>query len=246
MRIMVLLFLFVGLLCSKEIKVAVSANVSYAFHEIVSIFYKSYPDIKVLPIISSSGNLTAQIRHGAPFGLFLSADMSYPKKLYELGLAVTKPVVYAKGSLSLISKSSENLSSDIQILTKKGIKSIAIANPDTAPYGKASFEALENAGIYKKVKPKLVYAQNASQALTYTLNATDVGFVAKSALYLPKVKGLNLFFKDVNASLYKPINQGIVMLFAQRKNSDVKAFYDFILSPSAKEIFKKYGYNVDE
>lgn len=246
MKKIVLFFLSFMTVFGGEIKIAVASNVSYALDELIFTFNKNYPNIKVQPIISGSGNLTAQIRNQAPFSLFLSANMKYPKKLFELGLAITKPAVYAKGGISLVTRKDINLSKGIGILTQAHIKSIAIANPDIAPYGMASVQALKEVKLYKKVKKKLIYGQNISQTLTYALKATDIGFVANSALFSPKLNHVKFSYKNIDKSLYQPIKQGVVLLNFAKKNEEARAFYDFILSKEAKGIFKKYGYSVDE
>ncbi len=242
-KILILLFFIVGLNASV-IKVAVAANVSYAMPELIKTFHKIYPDIKVQVLLGSSGKLTTQIREGAPFEVFLSANMKYPKYLYKEKMTITKPVVYAKGSLALLSSQKKDFSKGIMLLREKYINKIAIANPKTAPYGKASVEALKKAGLYKKVKSKLVYAQSVSQAVAYSIVAADIGFVAKSSLYSKKMskykKGVNWI--EVNQKLYTPIKQGIVLL--KNSSKQAKEFYNFILSKNAKKIFKDFGYKV--
>ena len=158
-----------GALSAGEIRIAVAANVSYAIEELKASFAQQNPDIKVNVVLGSSGKLTAQIKNGAPYGLFMSANMKYPQALYEDGLALEKPHVYAKGTLACLSVKKQDLSEGITLLKDKRIRKIAIANPKTAPYGKASLEAMKNAGIYDEVKAKLVYAESISQAVSYTL-----------------------------------------------------------------------------
>jgi len=123
---------------------------------------------------------------------------------------------------------------------------ISIANPETAPYGKASIEALKNAKLYDEVEKNIVYAQKISETLSQALSASDVGFIAASALFSEKMakykEGTNYIF--VPQELYTPIDQGIVLLKRAENNADAKAFYEFILGEKAKEIFKKFGYNV--
>ena len=233
-----------GVLSAGEIRIAVAANVSYAIEELKASFAQQHPDIKVNVVLGSSGKLTAQVKNGAPYGLFMSANMKYPQALYEDGLALEKPHVYAKGTLACFSVKRQDLSGGITLLKDKRIQKIAIANPKTAPYGKASLEAMKNAGIYDEVKAKLVYAESISQAVSYTLIATQVGLIAKSSLYSSKMtqykEGIHWF--SINPELYTPIEQGIVRLTYAKDKPEYKAFYDFILSPSAQSIFKKYGY----
>ncbi len=239
--------LFFGVsLFAGTIKIAVAANVSYAVESLKKEFSKLYPDTKVQVILGSSGKLTAQIKKGAPYQLFMSANMKYPKTLYKDGFAVTKPIVYAQGSLAILSSKKQDFSQGINIVKKQKIKRIAVANPKTAPYGKAAIQALKNAKIYNDVKDKFIYAESISQTVVYTLSAADIGFVAKSALYSPKMKrfkkGINWI--EIDPKLYTPINQGIVILKNGEGNCEVAAFYSFILSKRAKKIFEDFGYLV--
>ncbi len=244
MKSLILVFCCALSLYANEIKVAVAANVSYAFDELVETFSKQNPHTKIVPIFSSSGNLNAQIQNKAPFSLFLSANMKYPQRLYELGLA-TKPKVYAKGVLAVLSKKDIPLDKNLKFLQDKSIKKIALANPNAAPYGMMSVQVLKNAKLYDGLKDKFVYGQNISQSLIYALNVADLGFVAKSALFSPKLKK-DFKFCDVDLSLYEPMKQGISIVKGYENNLHVKAFYDFILSAKAKEVFKRYGYLVNE
>lgn len=245
-KIFITLMLAVVNIYAGEINIAVAANVSYAINDLKAEFAKTHPDTKVRVTLSSSGKLTAQIKNGAPYGLFMSANMEYPGALYKDGIAITKPVVYAQGALAYLSANQKEFSKGIKLLEAKSIKKIAIANPKTAPYGKAALEAMKNSGILQNVKSKFVYAESISQTVTYAITAADIGFIAKSSLYSPKMKaykkGENWI--DVDPKLYTPIKQGIVLLKNSSKESAYKEFYDFILSDSAKSIFEKYGYIV--
>ncbi|WP_331774114.1 molybdate ABC transporter substrate-binding protein [Sulfurospirillum sp. 1612] len=233
-------------LFAGTINIAVAANVSYAMDTLKSEFHKLYPDINVHVTLSSSGKLTAQIKNGAPYGLFMAANMKYPEALYKSGDAITRPLIYAQGSLAYLSVKKQDFNQGITLVEGKNISKIAVANPKTAPYGKAAIQAMKNGGVYDKVKDKLVYAESISQTVTYALSAADVGFIAKSSLFSPKMaqykKGIN--WSDVSPKLYTPINQGIVILKKGEKNQEVAAFYSFILSKRAKKIFNDFGYIV--
>lgn len=236
----------VSSLYAGSINIAVAANVSYAMPALKKEFKKLHPDIKVYETLTSSGKLTAQIKNGAPYDLFMSANMKYPNALYSDKIAVTKPIVYAQGSLAYLSSKKLDYSKGIELTKGENIDKIAIANPKTAPYGKAAVEAMKNAGVYDSIEKKLVYAESISQTVSYALTATDLGFIAKSTLYSDKMKGYTKgeHWEDVDPKLYTPINQGIVLLKKAESNDEAKAFYDFMLSDSAKEIFKAYGYLV--
>ncbi len=229
---------------ATTINIAVAANVSYAIDDLKAKFKQTHPNIDVQTTLGSSGKLTTQIKNGAPYGLFISANTKYPQTLYDEKIAITKPVIYAQGALAFFSIKKYNLNNGITLLTNKNIQRIAIANPKTAPYGKAAFKAIKNAKILDKIKQKLIYAESISQTLSYTITATDIGIVAKSSLYSSKMKnykrGINWI--EVDTKLYTPIEQAMVLLKYSNNSKEYKAFYDFILSDEAKIIFKKYGY----
>lgn len=227
-----------------SITIAVAANVTYAMDELIEAFNKTYPDTKIQTTLSSSGKLTAQIRNGAPYSLFMAANMAYPEALYKDGIAVTEPKIYAQGALAFLSAKPRDFSKGLNLLIEKDIQKVAIANPKTAPYGTASVEAMKNVGIYQEVEPKLVYGESISQTVTYALSAADIGMVNASAMYSDKMtqykEGVN--WALVKAGTYRPIDQGIVLLKNGANNSEAKAFYDFMLGKKAREIMSRYGY----
>ena len=240
------LVLFLTLSKAGSITVAVAANVSYAINDLTEAFNTRYPDTKVKVTLGSSGKLTAQIKHGAPYDLFMAANMKYPKALYDEGVAVTKPVIYAQGGLAYLSSKKQDFTQGMSLLSSQKIDKIALANPKTAPYGKAAVEAMQNGGILKGVEKKLVYAETISQTVSYAMTAADIGFIAKSSLYSPTMSHFKegVHWADVDTTLYTPIDQGIVVLKEGKENSEAIAFYDFIQSDEAKKIFRSFGYLV--
>jgi len=240
-KLLILLALSISVLNAGTISVAVAANVSYAIEDLKKEFSKTHPNTKVRVTLGSSGKLTAQIKHGAPYDLFMSANMKYPEALYKDKIAINEPLVYALGSLAILSNTKRDFSNGIYILQNKQVSKIAIANPKTAPYGIAAMQALTNAKIMDDVKSKFVYGESISQTVSYAVTAADIGIIAKSSLYssnMSKYKE-NINWIAVDTKLYTPIKQGIVIL---KEDAEVKAFYDFILSEDAKKIFKNYGY----
>ncbi len=235
-------------LCSSifagQINIAVAANVSYAIDELIKEFNKTNPNTKVQVTLGSSGKFVAQIQNGAPFEIFMSADMKFPQTLFDENIAITKPEVYAQGSIAMLSSKELDFTKGINLIKDDSISKIAIANPKTAPYGTATLEAIKNAKISDEVEKKFVFAESISQAVTYATTAADVGFIAKSSLYDEKMSQYkeNIHWISVDAKLYTPIDQGIVILKNAKDNKEVKAFYDFILSKEAKKIFENYGY----
>jgi molybdate transport system substrate-binding protein len=240
MKNLLLILLFSSFAFADSINVAVASNVSYAIKPLIKAFNKTNPT-KAKVILGSSGKLTALIKNGAPYDIFLSANIKYPNFLYKNNLTIKKPVVYAQGTLALFSAKKRELT-NISIINS--MKKIAIANPKTAPYGIAAWQALSNAKLLEPNMKKFIYAENISQTVQYAVVAADIGFIAKSSLFSPKMKrykeGEN--YIDVNKNLYQPINQAIALL-SDKQNAH--AFYEFILGKEAKQIFKKYGYNVE-
>ncbi|WP_139452339.1 molybdate ABC transporter substrate-binding protein [Campylobacter armoricus] len=232
---------------SADINIAAAANVAYAFKALQKEFQKQNPDISVNVSLGASGNLVSQIKNGAPFDIFMAANMKFAQNLYDDNFASTKPVIYAQGALALLSVRMD-LSKGLNTLNDEKVKIITIANPKAAPYGQASIETMQNSKIYEQVKGKIVEAKSIGEALTQTLKAADVGFIAASALYEDGLKKYNLEegknYILIDSNLYEPINQGIVITSYGKDNAKAKKFYDFILSPEAKEIFKAYGYIV--
>lgn len=246
LKLLIILVIFLTDSRAGSITVAVAANVSYAINDLTEAFHTLHPDTEVKVTLGSSGKLTAQIKHGAPYDIFMAANMKYPKALYDEGIAVTAPLIYAKGSLAYLSSKKQDFAQGILLLNNDDIHKIALANPKTAPYGKAAMEVMKNGGVLKGVEKKLVYAETISQTVSYTMTAADIGFIAKSSLYSPTMSHFKegVHWADIDTTLYTPIDQGIVMLKEGKENSEVLAFYDFIQSDEAKKIFKSFGYLV--
>ena len=248
-NLLIILFFLVSsfsVLSANSINIAVAANVSYAIDDLIKEFKKTNPNTDVKVTLGSSGKLTAQIKSGAPYDLFMSANMKYPNTLYKEKLAITKPIIYAQGSLALLSMKKQDFTKGLELLKDENIKRIAIANPKIAPYGIASIEALEKAKILKSIEKKFVYGESISQTVSYVITAADIGLIAKSSLYSSKMEkfkeGVNCI--GVDASLYTPINQGMVILKRAKDKVEVRAFYDFMQSFEAKKLLNDFGYLV--
>ncbi|RTZ67172.1 MAG: molybdate ABC transporter substrate-binding protein, partial [Aquificaceae bacterium] len=166
------------------------------------------------------------------------------RKLYEHGVAINKPEIYAKGMLALFTSKDYNLTKGLNILLDQDVKKIAVANAKTAPYGVITKEALINAKLYKKIEDKLIYGESIGQTLTFTLKAADIGIVAKTNLYSKELSGFKKGknWIDLDSNLYTPTKQGIVIIKRATNLKEARLFYNYILSKPAKEIFKKYGY----
>ncbi len=246
MRLAVIVLVMMGVLQGGTVRIALAANVSYAMPSLKAVFAKHHPDTNIQITVGGSGKLATQIRSGAPYDLFLSANMAYPQALFDAGLATEKPVVYAQGALAYLSNTPRDFSKGIKLLLSPAIHTIAVANPKTAPYGKAAFEALEKAGLLTRLRPKLVFGESIAQTVAYATHAADIGLVAKSALFAPQMQHYKqgTHWADVDPALYGPIDQGMILLKSSTNKPEAKAFYDFLLRQKARDIFIRFGYRV--
>ncbi len=239
---LLLLLLLATTLVAGSLKIAVASNVRFAFDEIARL-YEQKSGIKIIPIVSSSGKLTAQIQHGAPFDLFLSADMKFPKFLHERGLTTSKPKIYAYGTLVLWSLN-ERVDVSIKGLKSESIRKIAIANPKTAPYGVQGLRVLEKNGIKELLYPKIAFGESVSQTNKFIFSrAADIGITAKSTVLSPKMREVGRW-KEISRDDYSPIEQGIVMLSYGKKSNPKESldFFNFMFSKGVQEILIRYGY----
>jgi len=229
----------------QKVAVAAAANISSVAPALTDAFVKKYPAYKLEFTFGSSGALVTQLLNGAPFQVFLSADTSFPQKLVDAGDTEGPVKVYAVGALIFLSTKKLDLSKGLAVLADPSVATFANCNPATAPYGKAAQEALEKAGLFEKVKNKLVVAQTVTQALQFTLAGADAGFVNKSALYSKEVKPYDKegeYWFAVDPSLYSPIAQGFVVMKGSGSDPAVSAFAQFLESPEARAVFAAFGY----
>ena len=226
---------------AQNLKVAVAANLQSVI-KVLGQDFKQKTGIQIEPIVGSSGNLTAQIRNGAPYDVFLSADMTFPETLFKDGFTTKKPVIYAQGTLIICSSQDIGFENWERVLMTERIKKIAIANPAIAPYGKAAEESLKDKGILNDIKSKIVYGESISQVNTYiTTGVAEVGFTTQALVKDPANK-TQLYWKAIDPKTYAPIEQGMVLLKHASDRPDAEKFYQYILSPAAKAIFQEYGY----
>lgn len=231
---------------NEKVVVATAANVQFVMKELQKTFEKD-TGIALELVVSSSGKLTAQIREGAPFDLFVSADTRYPQEIHANGGSDASPRVYARGALVLWSRDSTAIPR-LSSLVSPQIKKIALANPRTAPYGTAAVQVLQKAGLYEQVKPKLVYGESIAQTTQYIeTGAADLGFTALSVVLSPEMKNKGSWVL-LDSTSYEPIDQAAVLLRhsdTSPKKEKSRQFYDFLFSDKAKAIFRQYGYSVE-
>lgn len=243
--LLALLILLAGGECARAdtLGVAVAANLQYAFADLQAAFEKQTGH-RLQPSFNSSGRLATQITLGAPFDLFLAADMGFPEKLQQAGAAATPPVVYAKGVLVLWSRKPIDLVHWQQTLAGAAVRRIALPNPETAPYGREALRTLEFHALRSLLQPKLVYAESVAQANQYVYSeAVEAGFTAKSAVVSGALHDIGTWIEIPPAS-YHPIEQGVVITRFGASTHPVAArqLRDFLLSAPARAILARNGY----
>ena len=231
---------------AEEITIAAASDLSFAFREIATEYEKSSGN-QVRLTLGSSGNFYAQIQNGAPFDLYFSADIAYPRKLEEAGLTVPGSLYqYAVGRIVLWTgkESHLDLSKGLEILREPTVKKIAIANPKHAPYGRAAVAAMEYFKVYDQVKEKLILGENISQAAQFIESgACDIGIIALSLAIAPAMKSKGTYW-EVPAEAHPALEQGAVILKSSKQQESAKQFLEFIKGPQGQEIMKRYGFTL--
>ncbi len=229
---------------AEVITIAAASDLNFVFRELVAEYEKSTGD-RVRLSLGSSGNFYAQIQNGAPFDLYFSADIAYPRKLEEVGLTVPGSLYpYAIGRIVLwAGKDSRlDLSKGLEILREPAIKKIAIANPKHAPYGRAAVAAMEHAQVYDRVKDKLVLGENISQAAQFIESGSaDVGIIAMSLALAPLMQAAGHYW-EIPADAHPPIEQGAVILKGAKNQERAKAFLSFVQGAEGQAMMKRYGF----
>lgn len=228
---------------SNKLEIAAAANMQFPMEEITAAFEQAY-GIPTNVSISSSGNLTNQIKNGAPYQIFLSADMSYPEDLFKNGFAPNAPQAYAYGKLVLWTTLDEKPS--VEWLQNDKIKHIAVGNPRLAPYGVAAQEVLEHYNVYDKLQPKLVFGESITQVNQFiNSGAAEVGFTALAVVKSPNNKTKGQYIQ-IPEDLYSPIGQGVVLIQKDGEiDENAQLFYDFLMGEKVREILMKFGYGLE-
>jgi molybdate transport system substrate-binding protein len=232
---------------SKELVVAAAADLSSALKEI-SDGYEKNTGVKVKLSFGASGALTQQIQNGAPFDVFFSADMDYPRQLIAAGQADGASLYqYAVGKLVLWAPADSPLDVEhkgMSALLDPSVKKIAIANPQHAPYGRAAEAALRHAGMYDQIQDRLVLGENVAQAAQFAESGNvQVGFVALAHAIAPAMQGKGKYWV-VPADYYPALAQGVVVLTHSQHKKEASEFVEYIKTKESAELLKRYGFAV--
>ncbi len=233
---------------AEPITIAAASDLTFALRDIAGRFEKERGQ-NVRLSFGSSGNFYSQIVNGAPFDLFFSADLEYPKRLEASGLVEPGSFYrYATGRLVLWLRADSKLdiNSGLPLLLDPSIRKIAIANPAHAPYGRAAEASLQKAGIYARVANKLVLGENISQAAHFVESGNaDAGLLALSLALAPAMKSAGQYYV-VPENLYPRIDQGCVILKSSRQKAAAWEFLKFLKRPEMADLMKQYGFAVPE
>jgi len=226
----------------KSIQIAVAANMQFAMDSIAILFENEHGTGCEVSA-NSSGMLTAQIEKGAPFDVFVSANMRYPKKLVESGFGEL-PEVYAYGRLAVVYKKGKTYNSVEEVLASDKVKRIAIADAKTAPYGMAAKEYLKNSELFEEYKDKIVYGESIGQVNQYlTTGAVDAAFTSYS--FIAKF-GDKYNFLEADSDYFSTIEQGVLILKngKEKHPEESRKFVEFLKSDACKDVLTHFGYRI--
>jgi molybdate transport system substrate-binding protein len=250
--VIVLLGLIFGLVLpraeaeDREINVAAAADLSSALQEIAANYQKR-TGVVVKLSFGASGALTQQIQNGAPFDVFFSADMDYPRQLIAGGQAESATLYrYAVGQLVIWVPMDSPLDVEhkgMDVLLDPSVKKISMANPQHAPYGRAAAAALKHYGLYERVSDRLVLGENVAQAAQFVESGNaQAGFVALAHATAPAMQGKGRYWV-VPAEAHPPLDQGVILISHSNHQKDAEAFLGFVKTEEAAGILQRYGFS---
>ena len=225
---------------SDKLTIAAAADLRYAMADIVSLFQQQ-TQLDVRVIYGASGKLSTQIRHGAPYDIFFSADISFARQLYQDGLAATAPQPYALGHLVLWSPKQNMAGISLSQLAEFNFNRLAIAQPAHAPYGQRAKQALQAAGVWQKVEPKIVYGENIAQTAQLAQSGgADIALIALSLAKFPELASQG--YQLIPAELHQPLLQAYVITRHGAANHNAERFSAFMGTSEVLSIMQRYGF----
>jgi molybdate transport system substrate-binding protein len=230
----------------QTLQVAAAADLAVCMDELNAAFSRSAPGITVKSTIGASGNFHAQIRNGAPYDVFLSADLFYPRELARAGLAQADSLfVYAHGRLVLWTADPRiDVAMGLRVLADPSVRRIAIANPDVAPYGRAAKAALEGAGLWQAVQAKLVFGENVAQAVQFVATGNaQVGLISAAHARAPGRADTGKAW-EVPSGSFPLIEQGAIVTVHGRDNPSAAAYLAFMRSAPGRDILRRHGFGL--
>jgi molybdate transport system substrate-binding protein len=229
----------------SQVSPAVAANMKFAFEEIKDAFTKK-TGYTVTPVYGASGKIVTQIRTGAPFDIFISADIAFADSVVVSKLNANKPKIYAYGKLVLWTLKPLDLSKGVSILADSQVKTIALGDLKATVYGPAAKKLLEKSNIWAQVESKVVYGESITKVAQFiATGSADIGFSAKSLVLSDELKGKGTWV-DIDSTQYDPLPQAAIVLQYGEKNNQKIAneLYSFLYSKEAQTILIRYGYKI--
>ncbi|MGP9801246.1 molybdate ABC transporter substrate-binding protein [Rheinheimera sp. NSM] len=234
---------------SDKLTIAAASDLRYALDEISTLFRRQHPALALNIVYGASGKLSTQIRHGAPYDMFFSADSQFPAQLYQDGLAATAPQPYALGHLVLWSPKQNMAGISLSQLPELNFNRLAIAQPAHAPYGQRAKQALQAAGVWAAVEPKLVYGENIAQTAQLAQSGgADIAIIALSLAKSPALAKLPQLasqgYQLIPAELHQPLLQAYVITRQGADNHNARLFSAFMASAEVLRIMQRYGFEL--
>jgi molybdate transport system substrate-binding protein len=231
---------------ASSVRIAAAADLKFALDDVVAAFSAAHPTISVTVTYGSSGNFYSQLSNKAPFDLFFSADIEYPRKLIDAGHAVPDSLFdYAIGQIVIWVRNDSPVdvgSLGAQSLNHPSIRKIAVANPAHAPYGRAAIAALTTLGIHDAVKDRFVFGENIAQTAQFVESgAADIGIVALSLALAPSMRDKGHFWL-IPQDTYPLLEQGGVILSWAADRAATRRFASYVTAPEGRAILKSYGF----
>jgi molybdate transport system substrate-binding protein len=231
----------------QTLTIAAASDLKFALDELLQGFRARHPGAEVQVTYGSSGNFLAQLANGAPFDVFLSADVAYPRKLAEQGLVADAVFLYAVGRIVVWVPKDSPLPVEqrgLEALKDPAARRIAIANPQHAPYGRAAEAALKSQGVYDAVKDKLVLGENIAQTAQFVQSgAAEAGIIALALALAPAMKDQGRAW-EVPLEAYPRMEQGGAILKHAKTPALAQAFRDYLLGPEGKALLERYGFSL--
>jgi molybdate transport system substrate-binding protein len=247
MRLLLVIWIFAALpmQSAAQIKAAVAANMKFAFEEIKTAFSKK-TGYNVVAVYGSSGRFVSQIKNGAPFDLFISADTGFADNICASGLNAGKPKIYAFGKLVLWTVKPCDLSRGVSLLADSAIRTVALGDMKLTVYGPAARDYLKRVHLWDCVKNKAVYGSSITHAAQYIVNGSaDIGFCAKSIVLSKEMNGRGKWV-EIDSTMYNPLPQSAVILrHGEQNHSEIsQALFDYLYSGDSRDILTDYGFKV--
>ena len=231
---------------AESINIAAAADLKFAMDEIISGFNREHTGNQIQATYGSSGRFQTQIRQGAPYDMFFSADIAFPRELAKSGLAASEVRSYGLGRIVLWSSSMNAARMTLTSLNDPKIEKIAIANPKHAPYGKRAEEALRAVALWEKLQQKLVYGENISQTAQYVQSGNaQIGIIALSLALGPELSKKGGYYL-IPENLHAPLEQGYIITRRGADKPLVKNFAQYLESKKARSIMARYGFKLPD